>query len=329
MKKIILATLFIPTLCFAQSQITENKFKENLKKEQTQTQQSFYDNFSPYNISLGNNHINTPHHVISTNIDGSTTDTQNDGISTDMTGETNININNKHVNLGTNFTTSSPVPANEETVASANYRACIRVLLNSNDDLQTVLKKCASRNPRAILVSTHNDDDTVAKSNDEFINKSHNYIIGADKADKKDGLIIPQDTSIPPVYSGPISNADCDISRDIKVILSPKCMSETDANIASGTGAVPVPLVASKELLPIKKEEVSHIENQSLCEYSFNDSPSSSFKPNTATDCLKRAISLTHNKEGELHIILTNAVGSVSSAVCQISKNSKPQCSLN
>lgn len=326
MKNFILATLFIPTLCFAQSQITENKFKDTLKKEQMQTQQSFYNNFSPYNISLGDSHINKAHHLITTNIDGSTIDNQNDALTTDITGDTSIHMNNKNINLGTNFTKNAPPPADEETVASANYRSCIRVLLNGNDDLQDVLKKCATRNPHAILVSTHNDDDNVAKSNDEFINKSHNYIIGSDK---KDGLITPQDTSIPPVYNGPISNADCDISRDIKVILSPKCMSETDENIASGTGAVPIPLVSSKELPSIRKDTVSHIEDQSFCEYSLNDSPSSSFKPNTATDCLKRAISSTHNKEGELHIILTNSVGSVSSAVCRITKNNKPQCSLN
>lgn len=140
-----------------------------------------------------------------------------------------------------------------------------------------------------------------------------------------------------PNYVGATGGSECDVSRDIRVLFSSKCLNKADNTINQNMGISPLSPIAMENLKPINIQtpktqmpiRPATPKNAFTCDYNFTPedktqkSKQGTFHPHAAIDCLKRALAFSYNQYGEVDIVMTTENGNVSTAKCTISKSGK------
>ena len=125
-------------------------------------------------------------------------------------------------------------------------------------------------------------------------------------------------------------DGDCDVSKDIRVLMSPKCREATDINMSEGIGS-PVRIETEHDVEPEHVQSHASVtpKEKNLCEYTITHDGKADhgeFHPNTAADCVKKAIAESADQKSEIHIIMTSSEGNVSAARCTHDANNSSSC---
>lgn len=371
-KIILISTLIlIPTATYAQSASSvtgQPSFQDKLKEISKDSQTSITN---PYDIHIANNkklhevHTinnisgfnNTPGSMVNQGITTPGSNHVISNIKTDISGSTKIN---NDTNIGQDFLNNPPAIATINNQNQINYHSCLRVMINNGHSVKQALTQCHKANP-----NVHDDEEFIQPQKmPNKLNMHDNQISGSIDGmpplnDEDHQIILPGSSgsglpvnmnhknvlrdinnnmnteyiSPSPVTMAPLGNIDCDVSKDIRVLLSSKCMNETDKNMAGGIGN-PVPFVEDHKNNTVMTHSNATNTDKMLCEFTFiptngSDTKQSSFHPKTAMDCLKKALSLSYSIAGRTNIVMTLPDGTVSSATCTTNQLGRQSCSTN
>ena len=274
---------------------------------------------------------------------------------TGMNGTTQFN---NTIPIGTNFTQATPTMVKGYGDANLiNYRTCVKVLINNNMAPGDAMAKCHQHNEGIIDPSERNE--TVTKIHIPPVKQT--TVIAPVDIDHQ--IIKPGSGYIgPPIPASVVSTAisgggdaefigpsglpptnipafasNCDVSKDVRVLLSPNCSGKLDAALmgdmpvalSGGNGrGLNVPEPTQGYVAPTFPETQNT--TKMTCQITFvskgGKSEEDMFYPQSGIDCVKRALVKTTGIEGRINIILTDTDGSVSSASCERDSNKKPVC---